>query len=586
MADTPVASQSRPPQPLLLGDMLNIARGAQAYQQAEQLNPLTLQQQQQAARTGQIQLSVAEQADKERRNMQTVMANPSLYTTNGVYDPAKAAKITSEVAPLTGLNYLKDMAGSFGAQETFKTSAIGTQSAEQDFANKQVLGIASRLTSLINNPLIIASEQNPQAIAPEKLANQLKSYGEEQARALGIPKERAAELIAPYIEQASTNPAGVRQFLKDKLLTTLDQASRVTAMQSKGAPISTGSVGYQVETNQFAAQPFGTVLPGTQFSAQLGPGQRMEATNEVDINNNPIFNVKDENGRVVGQTTVQGNVPSNLMPAPAIMPAAGAQPGAAQPAGVTQMRQQLQSPAAITPAASSNAILRIPAGESPETGRTYQAQAIESRAAVQPSKVGLQNIDTVLKYLPLAATGKYSEATAGLQSVLGNLAGSKPEEIAAAARNTITKTINDLALQKNLALGGKFASSLEAAQSSLASAEMNPTAIAKSMEQLRPLLQNISNYSVGLDKAIEKSPIKQYVKPEFDAAFNQAFDMKALSFKSAFEQGKDLKKYVKENNINLAEQEQLLNKIQAYDYLANGDLAAYKAFTANLNRRR
>jgi hypothetical protein len=62
--------------------------------------------------------------------------------------------------------------------------------------------------------------------------------------------------------------------------------------------------------------------------------------------------------------------------------------------------------------------------------------------------------------------------------------------------------------------------------------------------------------------------------------------MKALTFKSAFEQGKDLKKYAKENNISLVEQEQLLNKIQAYDYLTNGDLAAYKAFMASLNRRR
>jgi hypothetical protein len=251
----------------------------------------------------------------------------------------------------------------------------------------------------------------------------------------------------------------------------------------------------------------------------------MEATGEVDINNNPIFNVKDANGRVVGQTTVQGNVPQNQMPAPPPMPAAGTQPGAAQPSGITQMRQQLQPAAA--PAANPNAIMRIPAGESPDTGKAYLAQAIESRGSVQPAKVGLQNIDTILKYLPMAETGKFSEARQGLQSVLGNVAGSKPDEMAAAARDIISKTINDLAIQKNAALAGKFASSLESAQSSLASAEKNPTAIIKSMEQLRPLLQNITNYSVGLDKAIEKSPIKQYVKPEFDTAFNEAFDMKA-----------------------------------------------------------
>ena len=276
MADfTPVASQSRPPQPMSLGDILNIARGAQQYQQAEQLNPLAVQQQQQLTRTGQIALSVEEQKDKERRNMQSVMADPRLYTTNGKYDPVKAAEITSEVAPLTGLNYLKDLASSFGAQETFKTGAIGTQSAEQDFANKQVLGIASRLTSLINNPLIIASEQNPQAIAPEKLANQLKSYGEEQARALGIPKERAAELIAPYIEQAQTNPSGIRQFLKDKLLTTLDQGSRLSAMQPTGIGVNTNAGGATVQTGLFSEVKPGQILPGTAFETQIPPTQQI-----------------------------------------------------------------------------------------------------------------------------------------------------------------------------------------------------------------------------------------------------------------------------------------------------------------------
>ena len=39
----PVALGVKPPTPMTLGDMINIARGAQAYQQAEQANPLTLQ---------------------------------------------------------------------------------------------------------------------------------------------------------------------------------------------------------------------------------------------------------------------------------------------------------------------------------------------------------------------------------------------------------------------------------------------------------------------------------------------------------------------------------------------------------------
>jgi hypothetical protein len=254
-----------------LADMLGIARGAQAYQQAEQVNPLALQQQQQAARTGQIALSVEEQKDKERRNMQTIIANPSLYMTDGKYDPAKAAAVATREAPLTGLSYLKEMAGSFGAQEGFKTAETGTQSAQMKFANEQVLGVAGRLTGLINNPLIIAAEQNPNEIDKDKLTARVKKYADEQAVALGIPKEKADQLIGPYLEQAATNPAGLRQFLKDKLLATLDQGSRLSALQPGGVPISTGAQTGVVQTSQFGPYVPGAVLPGTLQDVQVPP---------------------------------------------------------------------------------------------------------------------------------------------------------------------------------------------------------------------------------------------------------------------------------------------------------------------------
>ena len=254
-----------------LADMLGIARGAQQYQQAQQINPLALQQQQQATRTGEIALTVEEQKDKERRNMQTVMSDPNLYMTDGKYDPSKAAAIATKVAPLTGLAYLKDMAGSFGAQETFKTAATGAESAQMKFAGDQVLGVAGRLTGLINNPLIIAAEQNPNEIDKDKLTARVKKYADEQAVALGIPKEKADQLIGPYLEQAATNPAGLRQFLKDKLLATLDQGSRLTALQPSGVPISTGAQTGVVQTGQFGPYAPGAVLPGTLQDVQVPP---------------------------------------------------------------------------------------------------------------------------------------------------------------------------------------------------------------------------------------------------------------------------------------------------------------------------
>jgi hypothetical protein len=59
MADfsiNPIAQTLKPPTPMSLGEMLNIARGAQEYRQAQQLNPLAIQQQQQQLQTQQQQL--------------------------------------------------------------------------------------------------------------------------------------------------------------------------------------------------------------------------------------------------------------------------------------------------------------------------------------------------------------------------------------------------------------------------------------------------------------------------------------------------------------------------------------------------
>jgi len=219
----------------------------------------------------------------------------------------------------------------------------------------------------------------------------------------------------------------------------------------------------------------------------------------------------------------------------------------------------------------------IPQSESVETGKVYQGEIIAARAAATPAKVALNNIDTVLKYLPLAATGKFSEAQQGIQSVLGSVSGNNAAELAASARDIISKTIEDLALNKNAALGGKFASDLAAVQKSIASAERNPTAIKSSMEQLRPLLQHAYNYSQGLDKAVSRNPTAQYVKPQFDAAMNEAFDMKALMMLNAYQSGSTdgLKKWTAANKVTVPEQQRLFGQLERYKALVDGDLGRY-----------
>jgi len=181
----PIALQVKPPAPMSLGEMLNIARGAQQYQQAEQINPLVLQE----------------------------------------------------------------------AQSKVQTAQTGAESSKFDFANKQILGVTNRLTGLINDKDIIAAEQNPESVDKKKLTEKLSRYAYEQSNALGIRKDRADELIAPYLQEADTNPKGLRDFLKQKLLTTLDQGSRATTL---------GNVG--VSTVPTGVQPAQSATPSAQTS--------------------------------------------------------------------------------------------------------------------------------------------------------------------------------------------------------------------------------------------------------------------------------------------------------------------------------
>jgi hypothetical protein len=228
MADfsfTPAATGIKPVQGMSLGEMMNTARGAQQYQQSAQLMPIELQR-------AQAEANVAQQTQDPR------------------ISSAKSAASTAET---------------------------GSQSALMDFQNKMMNGITNRLTGLINNPLIIAAERNPESVDPVRLENLINQYGQEQAQSLGIPKEKSAALLQPYLAQAK-NPAGIRQFLKEKMLATLDQSARVGALQPSGLPVSTGAGGFTAAQNEFGAAVPGTPLPGTTYTTQLPPTQQLVAT--------------------------------------------------------------------------------------------------------------------------------------------------------------------------------------------------------------------------------------------------------------------------------------------------------------------
>ena len=225
----------------------------------------------------------------------------------------------------------------------------------------------------------------------------------------------------------------------------------------------------------------------------------------------------------------------------------------------------------VAPQANANQ-MRFAPGESAENIKVFQEERNAAKTAAASTAPAINNIDTILKYLPLAQTGKYSDFISGMQSAFGNLAGSTAEEKAASARDIIQKNIADLGLQKNAALGGKFVASLESAQTSLADAGKNPSAIAKSMEQLRPLIQHVALYQQGLENTIAKHNGDIQMKRPYDNAMIKAFDPQALMVYNAYQSGgtEGLAKATK--GMSASQKQEIFKKIADYSKLVNGDL--------------
>lgn len=278
-----------------LGEMMNMATQAQALQQAQQLNPLQLQYWQQNV--------------EQARQINPLQLRQQTAVTTGA-----ESKLPFEIR---------------SSEASAKTAEFGTSSAEFDLATKRTNGIVSRLTGLINNPMVIEAERNPAYAEAnkEQLAKIVTAYGEQQAKELKIPSDQANVSIAPYLSTVTQTPGEFRQFLKEKLLTTVDHASRINALQPSGVQTSTGAVNQVVSTNEFGPYKPGTTIPGTQAIQQPGPTTSLVAR-EGDGTNLPPGTPyiigpqgpKPATAPLPGPM-VTGNPPATVQKAPTMIPA-------------------------------------------------------------------------------------------------------------------------------------------------------------------------------------------------------------------------------------------------------------------------
>jgi hypothetical protein len=328
MADyAPVASQYKPVQPMTLAEMMNLAGSAQAYKQAEQLNPLAVQR-------SASELSRLQQLMPEELRGKIAEANKA-ETEADVAEKTSKPRVTSLTA----------------AASTAETLAEKDRLGLLALKSKQ---IASSQISMINNPLIIAAEKNPNAANKLALINLVKQNGMNIAKDLDIKPDEAMKLLQPYLDIAINDPGRLRGYFKERHIQGLDESARTAALQPSGIGVTSGTQSQVTSMNEFGAVPVGVALPGTSVNMQLMPNESMG----LDAANNPIIITKNSNGQITSirpadQAGAGGSAPpafiNNAPPRPAPAPA----PAAAAPV----------SDASVVAPKQSSLVAKLPAAE-------------------------------------------------------------------------------------------------------------------------------------------------------------------------------------------------------------------------------
>lgn len=201
------------------------------------------------------------------------------------------------------------------ATEEVKQAKIKSESDEMGLSQKKFKSISDSQIAMINNPLVIAAEQNPSAVNKQALADLVMKNGLSTAKALNIPQEQAMQLLAPYLEIAEKSPSELRQFYKQRHIQGLDDASRTSALAASGTPINTGASGYTVQTGEFGPSPAGTIIKGTGYTQQLPPTQQLvsQAGDNTGLPPGTPYILGPQGAQAVGQPKLATGIsPSGL----------------------------------------------------------------------------------------------------------------------------------------------------------------------------------------------------------------------------------------------------------------------------------
>jgi hypothetical protein len=475
-----------------LADMVNTAAGLQSYQQAREINPLVLQQQQQATRTGQIALDVEEKKNAERNNVMQFMSNPDNYQTNGRIDLDKMNKALPAIAPLTHGDVISKFT-TLGQAQTQAIEAKQKLTQEQRNMVASRFGILGRMGVQDKNAYLremdLLKAENPENPDLHRLIDAYKTTWTDIQSGPNLPGMAIAgaqTLLKPSEQQALAPTAG-----------TLSTGAQILPT------VSTPSVGGMPPSIQVGRQAIA--------QAELPPGSRMVDTGRVDVNNNPIFNVFDATGRATGQVTVPTNAPESSMP--------GSAPAA-------------QRPVAPQAAAPSLGVTRMPAGETPDTMAAAKAIQLNANRAAQGVPQSQFNLNQIIQLADKAATGKGAEILQGLTGGYAGLGLVGSTDMA----DALNKLGHYMALEtQNLASGAGLGTDAARGIASEGVGKTSWTADAiKSTARInRAMSTGVDLFNQGVNNAVAQANNSPFAAREFQNKWSQVADVNAFRLMDA-----------------------------------------------------
>jgi hypothetical protein len=378
---TPVASMVQQPKNMSLGEMVNFARGVQDY------------------KTGEIALTLEQQKERERAGIQEFLGRPENFQTDGRVDINKLNAEIPKIAPLTGADWMSKYT-------TLSTAQTQASQASQNLTQSQREMIASRLSIMGR---LNVQDKRAYIAELDQLVKE-NPNNRELANLVGAYKT-TLNLVPDGADLPSMAIAGANSLM------TPQQQQATFAPQTGTA--STGAATFQTTTRPSVAgeAPSVSVAQQPLVTAQLPPGSK-EVFSHYDMNNNPVVNVYDNNGRFLGQRAVPqtpggSQLPGGQQPRPVSTPGA---PGAptpppSVPSPGTATAIPVQPPGPITtmpPAAepSTTPVARLRPGETPQTLQAVNDIRMNSMNAAQQVPLQTFNNNQIIKLADDVITGR------------------------------------------------------------------------------------------------------------------------------------------------------------------------------------